>query len=242
MGSAFAVQVITGKEQHAKKLMEWAFERNETARKWVKAVHTFTQGTRRLLESGKLGKNVERAAMPGYIFIEMNYSQDNNNSSAYLPPELHHLVKSVPFILNVFSRAGQMIGSEVFNDLADSIDMNDQIEVSQDIPDHDNDIKEAVHDLNVASISERADAEAKLVAYENKKLLSEEISELKSAMKELFEIVIKNNKEVIRFPASLFDKVIKNIYDCNQFDKYLTKPLFFLPRLLRYIRSVVDIN
>lgn len=61
MGAAFAIQVMTEKEGNVKKLMGWAFSKSKNAKKWIKAMHTFSQGTRRLLDGGELGREIKRA-------------------------------------------------------------------------------------------------------------------------------------------------------------------------------------
>lgn len=86
MGSAFAVQAMTGKENKVKALLEW-FAHNENAQKWIKDVHTFTQGARRLLGKDDMGERIERPVI---------------RSFSYLPANLWHLVKKLNDVLRNF--------------------------------------------------------------------------------------------------------------------------------------------
>jgi transcription antitermination factor NusG len=169
MGAAFAIQVMTGKENNVKKLMEWAFARNESAQNWIKAVHTFTTTTRRLLGQGKLGKEIKRAIMPGYIFIEMNYSVDENNCSAHLPADVWHLIKSIPGVIKQFTGSGQIIGAEEFQKMLGLEPEEQQVEVAVPIQEQEafgsteekvqvdeveKNMKNALHEVNMAKTKE----------------------------------------------------------------------------------------
>ncbi|MNW46806.1 transcription antitermination protein NusG [compost metagenome] len=166
MGAAFAIQVMTGKENNVKKLMEWAFARNESAQNWIKTVHTFTTTTRRLLGQGKLGKEIKRAIMPGYIFIEMNYSVDDNNCSAHLPADVWHLIKSIPGVLKQFTSSGQIIGADEFQKMLGLEPDEQQIEIAVPVEEAsvsvekvqvdevEKNLKSTLHDVNMAKTNE----------------------------------------------------------------------------------------
>lgn len=176
MGAAFAIQVMTGKENNVKKLMDWAFARNESAQNWIKTVHTFTTTTRRLLGQGKLGKEIKRAIMPGYIFIEMNYSVDDNNCTAHLPADVWHLIKNIPGVLKQFTGSGQIIGAEEFQKMLGLEPDEQQVEIAVPVVEEtsvstetvqvnevEKNMKHALHDVNMAKTSEeRAQAQQAL--------------------------------------------------------------------------------
>lgn len=188
MGAAFAIQVMTGKENNVKKLMEWAFARNESAQNWIKAVHTFTTTTRRLLGQGKLGKEIKRAIMPGYIFIEMNYSVDENNCSAHLPVDVWHLIKSIPGVIKQFTGSGQVIGADEFQKMLGLEPEEQQVEIavpveetsaSNEVDEVEKNMKNALHEVNMAKTKEeRAQALKALdVAEQQMNVLVEKVYE-----------------------------------------------------------------
>lgn len=171
MGAAFAIQVMTGKENNVKKLMEWAFARSEQAQNWVKAVHTLASSTQRLVKSG-LGKVKEKPLLPGYVFIEMKYVSDANNQSAYLPAELWHLIKGIPGVIRQFTSAGQIIGADVFEELSDKVEA-EQVEVVVPVTEQEGTVPEVVqaekamrqtlHEVNMTETpTQRAAAEERL--------------------------------------------------------------------------------
>jgi transcription antitermination factor NusG len=267
MGAAFAIQVMSGKENNVKKLMDWAFARNESAMQWIKAVHTFTTSTRRLLGNGKLGKEIKRAIMPGYIFIEMNYKVDRNNQSAYLPAEIWHLIKSVPGVLRQFTGAGQVIGADEFNKML-GIEGPEDVEVSVPVEEKSealvvervgNEVRNARHKMNTAStIEDKVRAEKELEQAE--KIESEMISkgykergskieneihkvqEVKGSNKIIssIKVFLRHKKELVRFPRILLNKII------DQF-KFQSKSDFpdstsIMSCLMDMLQKEVDIN
>lgn len=211
MRAAFAIQVKTGREHAVKKLVEWAFDRHETARKWVKAVHAFTQGTAKMLdENGRLGKRRERSLIPGYIFVEMNYFARDDNYTAYLPNELWHLVKSVPGVLKLFADAGQIIGAETFHDLFEKLEpktSEDQVEVTT--PDttqqEETDLITACTTYNESrTVKEKRKAEQLLNRIEMMRLL------YRQALDKLAS-VYRNGRYIVRVSRQVFDITISRL-------------------------------
>lgn len=233
MGAAFAIQVMTGKENNVKRLMEWAFARSEQAKSWVKAVHALTSSSQRVGKTG-LGKVREKPLLPGYVFVEMNYASDK--STAHLPAELWHLVKGIPGVIRQFTGAGQIIGSDVFEELSSKV-LVDQVEVAVPVTEQEGTVPEVVqaekavqqtlHEANMAETPvQRAAAEEKLVEvlaaeqaliHQEPKLEQGPIAEQLEVMKQevqdqpnkvgLLEKVksyLKNQKEVLNVPKSLF--------------------------------------
>lgn len=236
MGAAFAVQVMTGKENNVKKLMDWAFGQNEQAQNWVKAVHTLASSTQRVIKSG-LGKVKEKPLMPGYVFIEMNYSSDSNNQSAYLPADLWHLIKGIPGVIRQFTGAGQIIGAEVFEEMFGKVD-EDLVEVAVPVVEKEGsdpklvqaekNVQCALHGVNTAHTpNEKKLAEEQLdqavMAEEellNRELqpergpVAENLEELKqtvtatqaSSILSKAKAFMKNQKEIIQLNKQLFLK------------------------------------
>ncbi|GIP08256.1 hypothetical protein J1TS5_04260 [Paenibacillus macerans] len=265
MGAAFAIQVMTGKENNVKKLMDWAFSRNENAIKWIKAVHTFTQSTRRLLSEGKMGKEIKRAVMPGYIFVEMNYSVEDNNQTAYLPADLWHLIKSVPGVLKQFTGAGQIIGADEFQKML-GIDVEELVEVTVPVEDFvseashvdqvEKNVKTALHKVNTANtMKERKQAleELDTVEVREHQMVSvgyqEPSGEVTRRVEELqaasgnhkwlskIKIFLRHKKEKVRFPKLLLDKIIDHIdFQCKP------DPRFIVSRLLKFLQKEVNLN
>jgi len=225
MGAAFAVQVMTGRESAVKKLLEWAFERNDNARKWVKAVHAFTQGTVKLLD-GKLGKRLERPVIPGYIFVEMNYKADDHNNTAHLPAEIWHLIRRVPGVLKLFADAGQIIGSETFQQLFEQLDTQDQVKVT--VPDQEAEIAAACAAYNDAETPEaKKEAEQKL----------RQIESLESRIKlmaERMRAFVRNGRRVIFVPYLAFLRTISRL------EKPIPRqPEAFMPRFFDVLSEVL---
>lgn len=240
MGAAFAIQVFTGRESNVKKMLDWTIQRSEVAKAWIKEVHTFTQGTQKLLESGKLGKRVERAALPGYIFIEMNYRQGDNNTSAYIPAELWHLIKSIPGVLRQFTRAGQIIGADSFESLIERLVGEDQVEASIEIANNDEEMATAIHAYNVASTPEKQEAESKIVQLESAQTISEQVGDLKTKAAERIKTFIKRQKEVVRFPISLFEQTLNR--NLNRESREQVQPQEFIRLLFKTLQSEVMLN
>lgn len=249
MGSAFAIQVMTGKENKVKALLDWAFARNENAQKWIKAVHTFTQGTRRLLGKDDMGKRIERAVIPGYIFIEMNYMVNEDNISSYLPADLWHLVKSVPGVLKLFANAGQIIGNDTFQAMIESIDTEEQVEASIAV-EEPNEIP-AIIEFNEATTPEqKKQAEDKLTQIDETKTYTEQIEEMKRGepltkpnLLDRCKTFLRRNKDVIRFPLSLYVEIINRIDPRNVLPKsLLNRPSFIIPLVRDLLRGEVRQN
>jgi hypothetical protein len=218
MGAAFEVQVMTGRESAVKKLLEWAFDRNEQAQKWVKAVHAFTQGTAKLLNS-KLGKRVERPIVPGYIFVEMNYNADDENYTAYLSAEIWHLIRRVPGVLKLFADAGQIIGTETFQQLFGRLDTQDQVEIT--VPDQEAEIATACAAYNDADTPEaRKEAEQELKQIES---LESRIKQLAERMK----AIVRNGRKVMRVPYLEFLKAMNRLEQPISFNPDIFMPRFF---------------
>ncbi|MDU0330506.1 transcription termination/antitermination NusG family protein [Paenibacillus sp. 3LSP] len=260
MGAAFAIQVMTGKENNVKKLMEWAFARNESAQNWIKAVHTFTTTTRRLLGQGKLGKEIKRAIMPGYIFIEMNYSVDENNCSAHLPVDVWHLIKSIPGVIKQFTGSGQVIGADEFQKMLGLEPEEQQVEIavpveetsaSNEVDEVEKNMKNALHEVNMAKTKEeRAQALKALdVAEQQMNVLVEKVYEepvgvvakelsgiqqLKNRMAERVRAFVRNNKEIVSFPRTFLDKII---YSVDLQSKWLQSPRSLITLLFKYLRE-----
>ncbi|MGG1878827.1 transcription termination/antitermination NusG family protein [Paenibacillus cisolokensis] len=263
MGAAFAIQVMTGKENNVKKLMDWAFTRNESATQWIKAVHTFTTSTRRLLGSGKLGKEIKRAIMPGYIFIEMNYSVDENNSSSYLPAEVWHLIKSIPGVLKQFTGSGQIIGAEEFQKMLGLAPEEQQIEVALpadetsistetvQVDEVEKNMKSALHEVNMAKTNEERTQALKALdvaeqqmhelvekVYEEPVgLVAKELSgiqQLKNRMAERVRAFVRNSKEVVSFPQTFLNKIIYP--DDHQCKLQHASPRSLISLLFDYLR------
>lgn len=237
MGAAFAIQVMTGKEQNVVKLMNYVFERNSSAQKWIKSVHVFVEQSCRLLKSGKLGKVVERPIMPGYIFLEMNYQVDGYNTSAHLPAELWHLVKSIPGVLKQFTRAGEAIDAEEFQrmlgvdekqeeEVEVVIPVDEQIseEVELELEEAEQKLSEALHEANTVSTPEaRVKAEqAVAVAFGRIQALTrkpfDELEEAKLresvGANQAIKTLIHKGKKIVRFPQTWFkqlhDQMVKD--------------------------------
>ncbi len=241
MGAAFAIQVFTGRECNVKKMLDWTIQRNELGKNWIKEIHTFTQGTQKLLESGKLGKRVEKASLPGYIFIEMNYRQDDNNTSAYIPAELWHLIQSIPGVLRQFTKAGQIIGADSFESLIGRLLGEDSIEVAVEISNNDAQVATANHAFNVACSPElKHEAENMIVQLESEQTISEQIDEITSKVTVRVQAFIKHQKEVIRFPISLFEQTL-NSSTANGSSKQL-QPRDFIPLLLKKLHTEVMLS
>ncbi|GGG15359.1 MULTISPECIES: transcription termination/antitermination NusG family protein [Paenibacillus] len=260
MGAAFAIQVMTGKENNVKKLMEWAFARNESAQNWIKAVHTFTTTTRRLLGQGKLGKEIKRAIMPGYIFIEMNYSVDENNCSAHLPVDVWHLIKSIPGVIKQFTGSGQVIGADEFQKMLGLEPEEQQVEIavpveetsaSNEVDEVEKNMKNALHEVNMAKTKEeRAQALKALdIAEQQMNVLVEKVYEepvgvvakelsgiqqLKNRMAERVRAFVRNNKEIVSFPRTFLDKII---YSVDLQSKWLQSPRSLITLLFKYLRE-----
>lgn len=247
MGAAFAIQVMTGRENNVKKMLDWALGRHPLAQKWIKGVHTFTQGTSRLLESGRLGKRIERATLPGYLFIEMNYSVDDENISAHIPAEIWHLIRSVPGVLRQFTQAGQVIGAGTFVDLVRQFNLDDQVEVAVPLEDRDEDKMKAIQHFNVAETpQQKNEAEAVLVELENEKTLVEQVEEMKTkavSMAKAIKAFIKRQKEVIHIPNELFQTVDHDVHSYSgRKDRLLPSPSEFVQMLFRKLRTDVRIE
>lgn len=241
MGSAFAIQVFTGRESNVKKMLDWMIERNDLAKSWIKEIHTFSQGTQKLLDSGKLGKRVERAALPGYIFIEMNYRQDEYNTSAYIPAELWHLIQNIPGVLRQFTKSGQIIGAESFESLIGRLLGEDSIEVAVEISNNDKEVATTNHAYNVASTPElKREAENKITQLESELTISEQIEDLITKVSVRVQAFIRRQKEVVRFPISLFEQTLNNANE-NESNK-LQKPKDFIPLLLKTLHTEVMLN
>ncbi|MCE3203501.1 transcription termination/antitermination NusG family protein [Paenibacillus sonchi] len=259
MGAAFAVQVMTGKENNVQKLMEWAFSKSETAQKWIKAIHNFTESTVRILSDGSFGKEIQRAVMPGYIFLEMNYSVDENNQSAYIPADVWHLIKSIPGVLKQFTNSGQIIGAEEFRNML-GMDTEEKIEVAVPVQDAvtasevskvsetERDIKKALHQVNMASSEEeRAVAGQALEAAEQQmsqmtgNTYEESEGLVATALKKLansglisrIKTLVRGGKECVRVPKSMMNTII---LQTDESDKL--SPTVIITRLLNYIRNV----
>lgn len=236
MGAAFAIQVLTGKETNVKRLMEWAFSKNPNAQKWIKAIHTFSQTTQRVLKSGELGKRVSRASVPGYIFLEMHYSVDGENTSAYIADDVWHLIKSIPGVLKQFTRSGQIISAEEFQQML-GLDLDDQVEVAtpidEDVSQHkeaeklakaEHEVKLALHQVNtVHTPQEREQAkqafddaiqnEAELLyGHDQVEMISSEMASLDEQHKSnpvisRIKSILRNNREIIRLPRITLQQI-----------------------------------
>lgn len=267
MGAAFAIQVMSGKETNVKKLMDWAFARNESATQWIKAVHTFTTSTRRLLGKGKLGKEIKRAIMPGYIFVEMNYKVDRNNQSAYLPAEIWHLIKSIPGVLKQFTGAGQIIGSEEFQNMLGIVGM-EEVEVSVPMEEKsetlvveriENEVREARHKVNTASTIEdkvRAEKELEQAEMIESEMISagyhESVNTVEKEIRNVqkvkstnsivssIKVFLRQKKEIVRFPLILLNKIIDQFSLQSKQDFPESQSL--ISYLLASLRKEVDIN
>ncbi|MBY9079601.1 hypothetical protein KIH86_08555 [Paenibacillus sp. HN-1] len=256
MGAAFAIQVMTGKELNVKKLMEWAFSKSETAQNWIKAIHTFTESTYRILSDGSIGKGIQRAVMPGYIFLEMVYGVDENNQSAYIPAEVWHLIKSIPGVIKQFTQSGQVIGADEFRKML-GLDLEEQVEVivpvqetpngKEQLKENENEVAAALHKMNTANTrEEREEAEQVLnkAEGEHKKLLEieyeESTGEVEVAVKEVgrnsltckIKSFLRNMKEHVRFSKALMEKII---LQNKQPDKLTSE--FVFTELIHYIRN-----
>lgn len=267
MGAAFAIQVMSGKETNVKKLMDWAFARNESASQWIKAVHTFTTSTRRLLGNGKLGKEIKRAIMPGYIFIEMNYKVDRNNQSAYLPAEIWHLIKSVPGVLRQFTGAGQVIGADEFDKML-GIEGPEEVEVSVPVEEKSealvvdrvgNEVRNARHKMNTASTIEdkvRAEKELEQAELIENELITteyqESVSEVEREIRRVrnsgsknniisrIKVFLRDKKEIVRLPKILLEKIIVQFRFQSKSD--FPEPTSIMSCLMDMLRKEVDIN
>lgn len=235
MGAAFAIQVMTGKENNVKKLMEWAFSKSVTAQNWIKAIHTFAQSTRRILDSGELGKEIQRAVMPGYIFLEMHYSVEDTNQSAYIPADVWHLIKSIPGVIKQFTQSGQIIGAEEFNKML-GLDVEEKIEVAVPVQEEgaslsetalvresEHQVKEALHQMNMATTDdERAAAKQALEVAEqqmnqmmevefeeDKDSVGTELKKVKNTgLLSKIKALVRGGKEYIRLPKVMLDTII----------------------------------
>ncbi|QQZ58853.1 hypothetical protein JI735_19165 [Paenibacillus sonchi] len=259
MGAAFAIQVKTGKENNVQKLMEWAFSKSETAQKWIKAIHNFTESTVRILSDGSFGKEIQRAVMPGYIFLEMNYSVDENNQSAYIPADVWHLIKSIPGVLKQFTNSGQIIGAEEFHNML-GLDMEEKIEVAVPVQENatasevskvnetERGVKEALHQVNIASNEEeRVVAEQVLKAAEqnmsqltettyeeDKGMVATELVKVKmDSLMSRIKTLVRGGKECVRVPKSMMNTIILQIDESDKLS-----PTVIITRLLNYIRNV----
>lgn len=225
MGAAFAIQVMTGREQDVVKMMNYVLERNTTAQKWVKGIHAFVEKTCRLLKSGKLGKVVERPVMPGYIFLEMDYEVDEYNTSAHLPAEVWHLVKSIPGVLKQFTRAGQVIGAEEFGrmlgvereeEVEVVVPVEEQVseEVELELEEAEQQLSEALHEANMVSApADRAKAEQGVVralgriqALTDKHFDESDLIEYTGA-DQAIKALIHKGKKIVRFPQIWFKQL-----------------------------------
>lgn len=260
MGAAFAIQVMSGKESNVKRLMEWAFSKNANAQKWIKEIHTFTQSTQRALQSGELGKPVSRALMPGYIFLEMNYSVDGENTSAYIADDIWHLIKSVPGVLKQFTRTGQIISTEEFGQML-GLDLEDQVEVAVPLSieetDHDEEelaiaesrVLNSLHQVNMAKTpQERAEAEKVydeavqneaelLYGHDQVESISSELESLDEQHKSnpiisRIKSILRNDREIVRFPKSMLQRI-----GVPEHDKPLAHVV--IDRLRQFIRLLV---
>ncbi|GIO42316.1 transcription termination/antitermination NusG family protein [Paenibacillus apis] len=264
MGAAFAIQVMTGKENNVKKLMDWAFARNESAQNWIKTVHTFTTTTRRLLGQGKLGKEIKRAIMPGYIFIEMNYSVDDNNCSAHLPAEVWHLIKSIPGVLKQFTGSGQVIGADEFQKMLGLEPEEQLIEIAVPIEEAsgseeekvqvdevEKNMKSALHEVNMAKTSkERVQALKALdLAEQQMNVLVEKVYEepvgvvakelsgiqqLKNRIAERVRAFVRNSKEIVSFPRAFLNQIIS---PTDLQSKWQQSPRSLITLLFEYLRE-----
>lgn len=209
MGAAFAIQVKTGRETAIKKLVEWAFAQNEVAQKWVKAVHAFTKGTQRMLDDdGRLGKRIEKPVIPGYIFIEMNYSVDDENRTAYLPHQLWHLVKSVPGVLKLFANAGQIIGAETFRELFERLEScEEQVEIAVS---DTSAIEEKEMAVACAAYNEATTRIKKRSIEETLKRIEKMRNAYQNALKKLTAIY-RHGKHVIHAPKKAFVAVLSRL-------------------------------
>ncbi|MNB79182.1 transcription antitermination protein NusG [compost metagenome] len=259
MGAAFAIQVMTGKELNVKKLMEWAFSKSETAQNWIKAIHTLTESTFRILNDGSRGKEIQRAVMPGYIFLEMNYSVENTNQSAYIPADVWHLIKSIPGVIKQFTNSGQIIGSEEFQSML-GLDMEEKVEVTvpvqevapqsetAQVRENEHQVKEALHQMNMASTEdERTAAEQALEVAEQQmnQMMEVEFEEDKGSVgTELKKVkntgllskikaLVRGGKEYIRFPKVMLDTIILQE---NKHDN--PTPAVIIALLMNYIRHL----
>lgn len=235
MGAAFAIQVMTGKESNVKRLMEWVFSKNENAQKWIKEIHTFSQETRRILKSGELGKPIKRVAMPGYIFLEMNYAVDGENTSAYIADDVWHLIKSIPGVLKQFTRSGQIISADEFQQMFE-LDLTDQVEIStvleedtiqeeaKKLAEAEIEVKLALHQANTADTpQERKEAEKILdYAIQQEKTIVNGAKEDNTISTELellneqhklnpiisrVKSILRSHKEIIRLPRIMLQHI-----------------------------------
>ncbi|MDY7989802.1 transcription termination/antitermination NusG family protein [Paenibacillus polymyxa] len=263
MGAAFAIQVMTGKESNVKKLMEWAFSKSENAQNWIKAIHTFSQGTRRLLDGGELGKEIKRAVMPGYIFLEMNYSVDDNNCSAYLSADVWHLIKSIPGVLKQFTGSGQIIGAEEFHKML-GLDTEEQVEISvpvqeigseaSKVNEAERNMKNALHQVNTASTEEeRVQAEQALEVAEQQmnemieREYEESVGAVAAELKEIqhaagsnsvvskIKAFLRNSKEIVRLPKTLLEKIIMRTDSQSKLPPYTVVDQLF--KLFKHLRQ-----
>jgi|GEM_PF-6053461 len=216
MGAAFAIQVKTGREAQVRRLVEWALSENENAQKWVKAVHAFTQGTRRLLGKKKMGKRIEKPVVPGYIFIEMNYRVDDLNRTAYLPADVWHAIRRVPGVVRLFASAGQIIGAETFEELLKRLDTEERVEATVPVPDREKAVREVVKEFNEArTTAEKKAAHRRLKTVDaDTATVTEQLEEMKKKLESIVNRIktfLREKKETVRIPLSLFTRALRTL-------------------------------
>ena len=245
MTSIFAIQVATGSEIWVKDLLTQTL--NRVGNRWVKEIHAFETFTQKFSGKSTAPKQF-KSAVPGYIFIEIKFPNFH-----YMPPDLWHIVKSIPKVFKILKEA---IPMDEFNKFYKSVDVEPNFEVG---------LKEKVKteaevDIENSNLLHRANTTKDV--QESKQYLDQLDKVEQSTIKDVEEqkqhsasikndtvrkmiekakAFIKAKKQTFTFPFSLFLKTRTKIDPENVMSvKQLTNGDFIIPALLRTFREEIS--
>lgn len=236
MGAAFAIQVMTGREGNVKKLMDWAFGQNEQAMSWVKAVHTLASSTQRVVKGGLGKVKEKPLMPGYVFIEMNYASDANNQTAYLpaelwhlikgIPGVIRQFTGAGQIIgADVFEELFGKVEEEQVEMVAPTVEKEGTV---AEVVQAEKDVQQALHEVNMAETpAERIAAEEKLeeaITVEQKLIhqepqaeqgpVAEQLNELKqhvSATKaghilDKAKAFIKNQKEIVRLPKSLFFK------------------------------------
>ncbi len=242
--SVFAIQVATGSEIWVKDLLTQTL--NRVGNRWVKEIHAFETFTQKFSGKSTAPKQF-KSAVPGYIFIEIKYPD-----FYYMPPDLWHLVKSIPKVFKILKDA---IPMDEFETFFKSVDIEPNFEVSlkekvKTETEMDIENSNLLHRANTTDVKESKRCLEQLGTVEHSTVNEVEIQKQHVAsikndsvrmMIEKAKAVIKARKHTFNFPFSLFLKTRANIDPENKMSvKQLTNGDFIIPALLKTLREEVS--
>lgn len=221
---------LTNLKKQYQSMKQYTDEKSIECKNLIKQkIKQLTNGINEMMKKSKKLK----ALFSGYLLIELK------TSSNFLPDNLWHLIHKCPVVVAIPSKYN--IPAEEINSLFEKTETEPQIEVQfEEVLEYTEVIKkqkELVHEANITEDNQKEKEYLQQADELNRNIVSE-INELKGSGNTTTDRVkafIKNKKETVSMPVSLFYKLYKEFKDKEVLSQLSS--IDFINRLQQLIRD-----